>query len=66
MMGIRVVYHVCVLSYNQTTIIWDAHTGEAKQQFPFHSGEHSWSALVVGLGDLKKKIKSLISMFPVL
>lgn len=22
----------------QTTIIWDAHTGEAKQQFPFHSG----------------------------
>lgn len=21
----------------QTTIIWDAHTGEAKQQFPFHS-----------------------------
>lgn len=23
----------------QTTIIWDAHTGEAKQQFPFHSGE---------------------------
>lgn len=25
----------------QTTIIWDAHTGEAKQQFPFHSGK-SW------------------------
>lgn len=25
----------------QTTIIWDAHTGEAKQQFPFHSGECS-------------------------
>ena len=24
----------------QTTIIWDAHTGEAKQQFPFHSGEY--------------------------
>lgn len=23
----------------QTTIIWDAHTGEAKQQFPFHSGK---------------------------
>lgn len=25
----------------QTTIIWDAHTGEAKQQFPFHSGKAS-------------------------
>lgn len=25
-------------SFPQTTIIWDAHTGEAKQQFPFHSG----------------------------
>lgn len=25
--------------FTQTTIIWDAHTGEAKQQFPFHSGE---------------------------
>ena len=25
----------------QTTIIWDAHTGEAKQQFPFHSGKSS-------------------------
>nr|XP_060499684.1 F-box-like/WD repeat-containing protein TBL1X [Panthera onca] len=24
---------------DKTTIIWDAHTGEAKQQFPFHSGE---------------------------
>uniref|UniRef100_A0A3B3ID52 TBL1X/Y related 1 n=1 Tax=Oryzias latipes TaxID=8090 RepID=A0A3B3ID52_ORYLA len=23
---------------DKTTIIWDAHTGEAKQQFPFHSG----------------------------
>jgi len=22
---------------DKTTIIWDAHTGEAKQQFPFHS-----------------------------
>lgn len=33
--------HLCVLSLKQTTIIWDAHTGEAKQQFPFHSGEHS-------------------------
>lgn len=27
---------ICLI---QTTIIWDAHTGEAKQQFPFHSGE---------------------------
>ncbi|KAK2491173.1 hypothetical protein MC885_014843 [Smutsia gigantea] len=25
---------------DKTTIIWDAHTGEAKQQFPFHSGEY--------------------------
>lgn len=25
----------------QTTIIWDAHTGEAKQQFPFHSGTNA-------------------------
>ncbi|XP_054400262.1 cAMP-dependent protein kinase catalytic subunit PRKX-like isoform X1 [Pongo abelii] len=23
---------------DKTTIIWDAHTGEGKQQFPFHSG----------------------------
>lgn len=28
-----------ISSPTQTTIIWDAHTGEAKQQFPFHSGE---------------------------
>ncbi|MGH0153246.1 UNVERIFIED_CONTAM: hypothetical protein FKN15_024800 [Acipenser sinensis] len=29
----------CILSagVDKTTIIWDAHTGEAKQQFPFHS-----------------------------
>ncbi|KAG7227130.1 hypothetical protein INR49_013928 [Caranx melampygus] len=36
---------------DKTTIIWDAHTGEAKQQFPFHS-EHqipavlSWPACI--------------------
>lgn len=30
--------------FTQTTIIWDAHTGEAKQQFPFHSGEWQESA----------------------
>uniref|UniRef100_A0A3Q1CGI5 Transducin beta like 1 X-linked n=1 Tax=Amphiprion ocellaris TaxID=80972 RepID=A0A3Q1CGI5_AMPOC len=31
----------CILSagVDKTTIIWDAHTGEAKQQFPFHSGK---------------------------
>lgn len=29
----------------QTTIIWDAHTGEAKQQFPFHSGIKTSSLL---------------------
>lgn len=37
----------------QTTIIWDAHTGEAKQQFPFHSGEpgvHGVQVLVFPLG----------------
>ncbi|KAG9331130.1 hypothetical protein JZ751_019968 [Albula glossodonta] len=28
---------VTSLDWN-TTIIWDSHTGEAKQQFPFHSG----------------------------
>lgn len=30
---------------NQTTIIWDAHKGEVKQQFPLHTGKHSWDAL---------------------
>lgn len=35
-----VTVHVCVS--RQTTIIWDAHTGEAKQQFPFHSGTKHW------------------------
>lgn len=36
--------HVHISS--QTTIIWDAHTGEAKQQFPFHSGIKAFSALL--------------------
>lgn len=25
---------------DKTTIIWDAQSGESKQQFPFHQGEH--------------------------
>lgn len=33
-----------ISSFTQTTIIWDALTGEAKQQFPFHSGEWQESA----------------------
>ncbi|KTF96725.1 hypothetical protein cypCar_00022960 [Cyprinus carpio] len=31
---------------DKTTIIWDAHTGEAKQQFPFHSGGASFDSTV--------------------
>ena len=28
---------------DKTTIIWDAQSGECKQQFPFHSGECKWT-----------------------
>uniref|UniRef100_A0ACB8FIE9 Transducin beta-like n=1 Tax=Sphaerodactylus townsendi TaxID=933632 RepID=A0ACB8FIE9_9SAUR len=29
-------FHILSAGVDKTTIIWDAHTGEAKQQFPFH------------------------------
>lgn len=39
MIGCCVYFKQTYVFSFQTTIIWDAHTGEAKQQFPFHSGK---------------------------
>lgn len=57
-----VTVHVCVS--RQTTIIWDAHTGEAKQQFPFHSGtKHRmlWRRVVTSVHD--RNVFQCLKMF---